>query len=219
MALIKKKRYLKKLDSKNISLINASLGVKKSIRNKQMDEYLYGFDNTSLSIYNTDKVLFLLKRSLKFISELSKDKENKILLVGSGMETQMFTRYLGSITEQPFLSNRWIKGLLTNWENICLSIKFSKVFKRKLNSKKDDINNVFSSIYRLDRIPSAIFILDINKDFDAILEAKRLSIPTIAIIENNIKIPEYIDYPILCNQNSPLSLFFVISLIRQTMKG
>jgi small subunit ribosomal protein S2 len=218
---IKKKISLGNLQNKYLFLFNTYLGSKESYRNEKMDEYILGFDNLSTSVLNIDKTRYLLKRALKFLKIISKNSNKQILFVGTGTQTKKITEFLGKVTYQPYIHHRWLKGFLTNWENISPLIKCYKLFlkKLKLSGKKEfQLKQNFQGISKLKELPSALFILDINSNYDAILEAEKLSIPIIAIVDNNTKYVEKIDYPIICNKNSPLSLFFIISLVIQQLK-
>lgn len=222
MALLNKtKRFSKdNLSLEHLLLFKNHLGSRFSFRNKNIDEYIFGVDSLSNTIFNVEKTLVLLRRALNFIS-LINDKNNNILFVGTGLKVSKLTKYLGESTNQPYVNTRWVKGLLTNWESISSSVKFYNLFQKRLNlSKKasQKLTQTFEGIRSLNSLPAAVFVIDLESDFEVVSEAKKLNIPVIAIVDNNSKIINKIDYPILSNTGSILPLFLVISLVIETLK-
>ena len=141
-------------------------------------------------------------------------KTCSILFVGTRSDISGLTQNIGKKTSNPYVHIRWIRGLITNWENISTSIKFFKLYQNKLKlSKKrsSKLKNTFEGLQNLKKLPDAIFLIDPLFDNDVIHEAKRLNIPLIGIVDNNLK-TDLIDYPIIGNTNSILSLLFFTQL-------
>ena len=222
MAILKAKKKVNKnnLALEHLLLFKNHLGSRFSFRNKNVDEYIFGVDSLSNTIFNVEKTLVLLRRALTFISLIK--KENKqILFVGTGLKARKLTKYVGESTNQPYVNTRWVKGLLTNWESISSSVKFYNLFLKRLNlSKKagQKLTQTFEGLSSLKELPAVIFVIDLDYDFEVVAEANKLNIPVIAIIDNNSKIINKIDYPILSNTGSVLPLFLVISLVIETFK-
>ena len=179
-----------------------------------MDEYLVGFDNSNDTIFNLEVVINMIRRSISFMKLVLSKKQN-ILIVGTGFKFKPLTKFLAKSLNQPYVAGRWPKGLLTNWENLSPSIKLYNLYLKKLtlsNKQKINLETCFSGLQSMKALPSAIFILDLNSNKDAVDEARRLNIPIIAIIENNFKYINYIDYPITVNGTSILTVSLLCSL-------
>ena len=222
MSLLKNTKNVSKnnLTLEHLFLFKNHLGSRSSFRNRNTDEYIFGQDNLSNTIFNIEKMLILLRRALNFISNIK--KENKqILFVGTGSKSRKLTKFAGNSTNQPYVQTRWVKGLLTNWENISSSVKFYNLFLKRLDlSKKAEqkLKQTFDGIQSLNELPAAVFVIDLDYDFEVVAEAQKLNIPVIAIIDNNSKIIKKIDYPILSNTGSVLPLFLIISLVIDILK-
>lgn len=222
MAIIKTKNNLTKenLSLKHLLLFKNHLGSRLSFRNPAIDEYIFGADFTSNTIFNIEKTLPLLKRALNFLSLVNKEKK-QILFVGTNPKIRKLTKLVGKTTNQPFSNIRWVKGLLTNWESISSSVKFYKLFLKRLDlTKKSEqkLKQTYEGLSFLKGLPAAIFIIDLEHDFEVVIEAKKLNIPIIAIVDNNRKNIDYIDYPIFSNTGSILPLYLIISLVIETLK-
>jgi small subunit ribosomal protein S2 len=177
-------------------------------------------DPTKSSIYNLDKTIVLLKRALNFLVQLKKQK-GLLLVISTSLKSQRLVKYIGESTSSPYIQRRWIKGLLTNWENISSSIKFLNIFFKKLHltkKRESKLVQTYGGLRNLSRLPDAVLFLDLDSNKEALNEAKRLNIPVIAIVDNHYKHIELIDYPILSNTGTTLPLFLIVSLIIETLK-
>ena len=200
---------------------NSHIGATLSKRNPKLDEYLLGFDINNDTFFNLEKMIIILRRVLSFLKCVSNNK-GQILFVGTNSKTQVLTKTLGQTLNQPYVSGRWVKGLLTNWENISSSIKLYDLFLKKLSlskKKKSNLESSLGGLKILKALPAAIVILDLKSDQEVVKEASRLGIPVIALLDNTNSINiDQIDFPIIINTSSHLSIFFISSLIIQTLK-
>ena len=223
MAILKSRKKINKnnIALEHLLLFKNHLGSRFSFRNNLMDEYTFGVDSTSNTIFNIEKTLVLLKRALNFLSSIK--KENKqILFVGTGLKVRKLTKFVGKSINEPYVNMRWVKGLLTNWESLSSSIKFYDLFLKRLDltSKSEQkLKQTFQGLRSLKELPSVIFIIDLENDFEVVSEAKKLNIPIVAIIDNNSKFINQIDYPILSNTGSILPFYLIISLVIETLKN
>jgi small subunit ribosomal protein S2 len=184
-----------------------------------MDEYIYGLNSTNNTIFNPESSLFLLRRTLNFI-KLLKKSDSQILIVGTKPEFSKIVKYVGERISQPYIDKYWQKGLLTNWEYLSSSVRFYKLFLNKLDlngKRKQKIYENFNGLRLMKTLPSAIILIDITKDLEVINEAKRLNIPIIAIVDSNQPV-DLIDYPLLANSESLISVFFLIRLITLSLQ-
>ena len=213
------KNVKKKISNSNITIeyltnFKTHLGTKISIRKPDVDEYAYGLNSSKNIILNSEISLVLLKRTLNFLRVLER-KNQQILFVGTENEYSKIIKYIGENANQPYVYSRWIKGVLTNWESISPSIKFFNLFDRKLSKSKKQKQKVYKNFHGLrfmKRLPAAIFLINLNTDSEIINEAKKLNIPIIAIVDTNQPINS-VDYPLLGNSESLLSILFYSFLV------
>ena len=219
------KSFSKKNFSKNQITFNhlfsqkSHLGTTLKKRDPKMDEFLIGFNNSNDTIFNLELVISMIRRSFSFMKLLLLKKKH-ILIVGTGFKFRPLTKFLAQSLHQPYVAGRWPKGLLTNWENLSPSIKLYGLYLKKLllsNKQKINLETCFSGLQVMKSLPSAIFILDLSSNQDVIDEARRLNIPIIAIIENNSKYINYIDYPIPVNGASVLTVSLLCSLANHAL--
>jgi small subunit ribosomal protein S2 len=195
------------------------IGNKLRFSNSESYDYIFRINYIGNTIFNIDKSLVLLKRALIFIKQIKKNKGN-ILFVSTRYDLRKVIKEIGTKTESPYINYRWSKGLLTNWENINISIKFYNLFLKNLDmgtKKRLKMENTFLGITSMTCLPDAIFIFDLNTDLEAFKEAKALNIPIISLVDTNISIRN-IDYPILANTESILSIIFFANLIIASLK-
>jgi small subunit ribosomal protein S2 len=197
----------------------ALVGNKIRFTNPQSYEYIFGLNFNKNTIFNINKSLVLLRRALNLIQKIKENKGN-ILFVGTRFDTRKIVENIAIKTSSPYINYKWPNGLLTNWENNTTSLKFYHLFLKKLKMRKKGHNkmkNTFSGLTSMNKLPDAIFIMDLNTDFDAFKEAKALNIPIIALIDSNIP-ARMIDYPIPANSDSILSIIFFANLIISSIK-
>ena len=211
MSILTKKITKSNSNSDYLFSFKTHLGSRSPFRNRELDEYVFGFDTLSTTIFNLDKTLICLKRALNFLAIL-KQTNKPILFVGTSLKARKITRYVAKATDQPYVDRRWVKGSLTNWETISSSIKFYNLFLKKLNLTKkasSSLKQTYGGLNNLTELPAAIFIIDLETDYLVAEEASKLNIPVISIIDNNSSLIKKVDYPILSNTGSVYPYFLL----------
>jgi small subunit ribosomal protein S2 len=133
----------------------------------------------------------------------------------------------------PYVTERWPGGMLTNFATIRKSVRrmsqidkmfadgtFSNVSKRErlqFSRERAKLDTQFGSIADLTRLPAALFIVDITKEHIAVAEAKRLNIPTFAIVDTNSN-PNLVDYAVPANDDASTSIAYIIELMVNAVK-
>lgn len=196
--------------------------------NPNMKEYILTTKNKT-HIIDVAKTIEKLNEACKFIDSVVTNG-GRILFVCT---KQQFKKYIENVAQElkmPYVTEKWFGGVLTNIitvrkmikhvENVnklidspsfqFLAKKERLVTQRNLDKKKIILDGI-SSMYRL---PDALFIIDIKKEFIAVNEAQRRNIPIVAIVDTNTD-PSLIDYPIPANDDSLKS----IKLITEQLKG
>ncbi len=188
--------------------------------NPKMKEYIYGVRN-NIHIFDLRITVNLLNLALVKIHETI-SKSGKILFVGTKKQCEETVRDLANINNNFFVNKRWLGGTLTNWNTISNSIKRLDEIESFLNdetasnnlSKKElldisrekqklDLN--IGGIRKLNGKPDLLVIFDVLKDRIAVLEAKKLNIPVVGIVDSNAD-PDLIDYIIPGNDDALRSI-------------
>ncbi len=188
--------------------------------NPKMENYIFGVRN-NIHIFDLRITLDLLNTSLVKIHE-TVSKSGKILFVGTKKQCADTVKELAEISNNYFVNKRWLGGTLTNWKTISNSINrlndlentlndpsfINSVSKKELlerSREKDKLQLNLGGIKDLNGKPDLIIILDVIKDKLAVLEAKKLNIPIIGIVDTNAD-PELIDYIIPGNDDAIRSI-------------
>ena len=133
----------------------------------------------------------------------------------------------------PYITERWPGGMLTNFVTIRKAVKkmasidkmkedgtistLSKKERLQLDRKREKLEKDLGSISDMNRLPGAIFIVDIVKEKIALLEAKKLGIPTFAMVDTNSD-PNLVDFPIPSNDDASKSIDIILSCVSETLK-
>jgi small subunit ribosomal protein S2 len=187
----------------------------KTLRwNAKMAPYIYGEKN-KLHIIDLTQTSILLKQAVNIVHEVAK-AGGKILFVSTKKQAGKTIAEEATRCGQPYVNNKWLGGMLTNWQTIKKSLKTlreteeqlenteTKLLKKEklmLSRKKDKIERNLGGIKNMGRYPDLLFVIDTNRESIAIAEAKNLGIPVMAIVDTNSN-PDLIDYPIPGNDDS-----------------
>ncbi len=151
-----------------------------------------------------------------------------VLFVGTKLQAKGTIEQQAIRSKMNYVCERWLGGMLTNFMTIRKSIKrltsidkmevdgtFDKITKKErllLTREKERLRKVFGGIEEMNRLPGALFIVDIKKEHIAVKEAKILGIPVFAIVDTNTD-PEEIDYPIPANDDSYKTIELVTKIL------
>lgn len=189
--------------------------------NPKMASYIYGSRN-KIHIIDLGKSLPLLQDALNFIGKVASNK-GKILFVGTKNAAQDIIQEEAERCKMPYVNRRWLGGMLTNYKTIRQSIKrlkeleamfesgkFGRLTKKEilgLTREKDKLMNSLGGIKNMGGLPDALFIIDVGHEEIAVLEATRLGIPVIGVVDSN-NTPDRITYVIPGNDDSTRAIRF-----------
>lgn len=199
--------------------------------NPKMDDYIFGVRN-NIHIFDLRITLEALNSSLVKIHE-TVSKSGKILFVGTKKQCAESIKELAESSNNFFVNKRWLGGTLTNWKTISNSINrlnelentindpafTNSVSKKELlerSREKDKLHLNLGGIKDLNGKPDLIVIMDVIKDKLAVLEAKKLNIPIVGIVDTNAD-PEMIDYVIPGNDDAIRSINLYKKYFLETM--
>ena len=185
--------------------------------NPKMKEYIFG-ERNGIYIIDLQKTQRMFREAIAFVTNLiAEDKGKTVLFVGTKRQAQDAIREESEKCGQYYVNQRWLGGLLTNFQTVQKSIKrlkdlesmqtdgrYEKMTKKeriKLDRERESLNKNLSGIKAMTRLPDAIFIIDVKKEEIAVAEANRLGIPIVAVVDTNCS-PEGIDYVIPGNDDA-----------------
>src|SRR5690349_20681846 len=177
--------------------------------NPKMKEYIFG-ERNGIYIIDLQKTQRMFREAIGFVTNIiAEDKGRTVLFVGTKRQAQDAIREEAERCGQFYVNQRWLGGLLTNFQTVQKSIKrlkdlesmqtdgrYEKLTKKeriKLDRERESLNKNLSGIKGMSRLPDAIFIIDVKKEEIAVAEANRLGIPIVAVVDTNCS-PEGIDY-------------------------
>jgi small subunit ribosomal protein S2 len=184
--------------------------------NPRMKRFLFGQRN-GVHIIDLDQTLPRFRESLDFLRDIVAGG-GKVLFVGTKRQTQGPIKLEAERANQYFVNNRWLGGMLTNFKTVKKSIdrfktmleilgdeeksaELSKKDLARMNRQVDKYRKSLDGIRGMSRLPQALFIIDVNCESIAVKEARRLSIPIIAVVDSNCD-PMDIDFNIPGNDDS-----------------
>ena len=185
--------------------------------NPKMKEYIFG-ERNGIYIIDLQKTQRMFRDALGFVTNaIAEDRGKTVLFVGTKRQAQDAVREEAERAGQYYVNQRWLGGLLTNFQTVQKSIKrlkeletmqtdgrYEKLTKKeriKLDREREGLNKNLSGIKSMNRLPDIVFIIDVRKEEIAVAEANRLGIPIVAVVDTNCS-PEGIDYVIPGNDDA-----------------
>ncbi|MBI4695448.1 MAG: 30S ribosomal protein S2 [Gammaproteobacteria bacterium] len=181
----------------------------------KMAEYIFG-ERNKIHIINLEKTLPLFNDAMNFMGRLAA-KRGKVLFVGTKRAAQEAVQSEAARCGMPYVNRRWLGGMLTNFKTVKQSIKrlkdlegvinsggLDRVSKREaltLRREYDKLNHGLAGIKDMERLPDALFVIDVGYEHIAIAEAAKLKIPVIAVVDTNSN-PDHVDYVIPGNDDA-----------------
>jgi small subunit ribosomal protein S2 len=183
--------------------------------NPRMKEYIFG-ERNGIYIIDLQKTLKLFKEASKFVTELTASGKT-ILFVGTKRQAQDAVAEEATRAGMPYINQRWLGGLLTNWTTVQKSVKrlqeldematdgrYDLLTKKeviKLERERKHLQANLAGIKSMKRLPDALFIVDSNNEQIAVKEARKLGIPVVAVVDTNCD-PTVVDYVIPGNDDA-----------------
>jgi small subunit ribosomal protein S2 len=183
--------------------------------NPKMKEYIFG-ERNGIYIIDLQKTLKLFKEASKFVTELCAGGKT-ILFVGTKRQAQDAVAEEATRAGMPYINQRWLGGLLTNWITVQKSVKrlqelddmatdgrYELLTKKeviKLERERKHLQANLAGIKSMKRLPDALFIVDSNNEAIAVKEARKLGIPVVAVVDTNCD-PTVVDYVIPGNDDA-----------------
>ena len=194
--------------------------------NPKMKRYIFA-ERAGVHIIDLDQTLTLLDKALNFVRGVA-EAEREILFVGTKKQAQIPIAEQALRSGQPYIAERYIGGILTNFQTILPRIQYFKDLARRveetpeeersgkgwfaLNREYQKLRRNFAGITEMDRLPGAVFVIDPKREELLVKEANRLKIPVVALTDTNCD-PEVVDYVIPGNDDAIRSITLISRLI------
>jgi small subunit ribosomal protein S2 len=219
------------LDIEEMAKAGLHFGHATSKFHPKMTPYVFGVRN-GIHIIDLEKTKEKLKEALKFIQQLV--AENKILLVvGTKFQIKDLVKDFAKECGFPYVTERWLGGTFTNFpvikqrceylkeleqklQNQELMEKYTKKERKEMEKKLQKLETKFGGIKNLERLPDAVFIIDMKKDELAVKEARRKGVKIIAISDTDSD-PTLADYPIPANNDAISSVKYILEKVREAI--
>ncbi|HOJ59389.1 MAG TPA: 30S ribosomal protein S2 [bacterium] len=199
--------------------------------NPKMSKYIFGQRN-GIYIIDLKKTVRLLKEACRFVRDVAA-AGGTVLFVGTKKQAQDTVKEEAKRCGMFYVNNRWLGGMLTNYNTIRKSIQKMKDYEYQLSDESlsqrrnkkermmmskelEKLEKNLTGIREMNGLPSALFVTDTRKDRIAVLEARRLGIPVIAIVDTNCD-PDDIDYVIPGNDDAIRAVRLVTARIADSI--
>ncbi|MCB2203408.1 30S ribosomal protein S2 [bacterium] len=199
--------------------------------NPKMKPYIF-MERNGIHIIDLKKTQEELEKACDAVADVIADGK-RVLFVGTKKQAKDIIRQAAVESGQNYVVERWLGGMLTNFTTIRKSIKrltniekmesdgtFEQITKKErlmLTREKDRLNKILSGIVDMNRLPGALFVVDIKKEHIAVKEARNLGIPVIAIVDTNCD-PDVIDQVIPGNDDSARTIELMIKALVEAME-
>lgn len=220
------------VDIKKLLEAGAHFGHKTSRWHPKMAQYIHSKRGGS-HIIDLTKSVEALNVSLDFIAQkVSEGKQ--VLLVSTKKQAQSMVKELAESTNMPYVTERWLGGMLTNRNTIGgrikylkdlesrmetgqLTAKYSKLEVQRFQEEIDAMNVMYGGVKELQPKPGVMVVLDVVHDDIAVREAKKMGIPIVALVDTNAD-PTDITYPIPCNDDAIRTLQLIVDYLKQAIE-
>jgi small subunit ribosomal protein S2 len=188
--------------------------------------YIYA-EKKGIHIIDLNKTVECLQETALALKNIAKSGK-KIMFVGTKKQAKEIVTECAQKVNMPFVTERWLGGMLTNFNTVRKSVKkmqsiekmladgsFDNITKKErlqLSRDRDKMEKVLGGIAQLGRVPAALFIIDIGHEHIAMAEAKRLGITTFGMVDTNCD-PNKVDFPVPSNDDATKSIAIITNYI------
>lgn len=221
------------VDIKKLLEAGAHFGHKTSRWHPKMAQYIHSKRGGS-HIIDLTKTVTKLEKALDFLAETASEGK-QILLVGTKRQSQDIVKKLAEDVKMPYVTERWLGGMLTNWPTISsrvkrlqdleakmasgeLANKYSKLEVQRFQEEIDAMNTLYGGIKNLAAKPGAVFVFDVVHDHNAVKEARKLGLKLVALVDSNAD-PDVATYAIPCNDDALKTVQLIADYVKQAIEA
>jgi len=221
------------VDIKKLLEAGAHFGHKTSRWHPKMAPYLHS-KRGGTHIIDLTQTVERLETALSFLTETAAAGK-QILLVGTKRQAQDIIKKVAEDTNQPYVTERWLGGMLTNGNTIGgrvkhlkdlegkmasgeLAAKYNKLEVQRFQEEIDELNRLYGGIKEMNSRPGAVFVVDIIDNALAVKEATKMKLPIVAIVDSNAD-PTLVNYPIPANDDAIKSIQLIADYVQQAIEA
>lgn len=216
------------VDIKQLLEAGAHFGHKTERWHPRMAPYIHS-KRGGTHIIDLTKTVAALDDALAFLTKTAEDGK-QILLVGTKRQAQSIIKQLALDTGMPYVTERWLGGMLTNWSTIGervkhlkdlearmasgeLASKYNKLEVQRFQEEITQMNVIYGGVKDMNSRPGAVFVVDIVNDANAVREAAKLKVPIVALVDTNAD-PSLVSYPIPANDDAIKTIQLMADYVR-----
>lgn len=216
------------VDIKQLLEAGAHFGHKTERWHPKMAPYIHSKRGGS-HIIDLTQTVAALDEALAFLTKTAAEGK-QILLVGTKRQAKDIVKKTALETGMPYVTERWLGGMLTNWNTIGgrvkhlqdlenrmasgeLENKYNKLEVQRFQEEIDQLNVMYGGVKELSARPGAVFIVDIINDANAVREARKLSVPIVAMVDTNAD-PSQVTYPIPANDDAIKAIELIVGYVQ-----
>ena len=220
------------VDVKALLEAGAHFGHQTSRWHPKMAPYIHSKRDGS-HIIDLTKTAQALEEALDFLSKTSAAGK-QILLVSTKRQAKDKVREVAEATGMPYVTVRWLGGMLTNQPTISarirhlkdletrmangdLAARYNKLEVQRFAEEIEELNRIYGGIKEMNGRPGAVFVVDVLADTLAVKEAKKLDIPVVGLADSNVD-PSLVDHPIPCNDDAVKTIDLVLDYVKQAIE-
>jgi len=220
-----------KIEYKELLDAGVHLGHMKKKWNPKMSPYIF-MERKGIHVIDLNQTIKCLETSANAMKSIAKSGR-KILFVATKKQARDIVREAAESVNMPHVTERWLGGMMTNFATIRRSVKKMQNIDRMLEDKaltsitkkerltlsreRAKLNKVLGGIANLNRIPAAVFIVDITHEHIAVTESNKLGLRTFALVDTNSN-PNLIDFPIPANDDASKSIRVITNYMVEAIK-
>jgi small subunit ribosomal protein S2 len=207
-------------------------GHERSKKNPKMDSNIFVLRNR-MAIIDLEKTQEALKKAIDFVAQIASKPSQDILFVGTKRQTREIIKKYAEAANMPYVSQRWLGGMLTNFSTVLKSIEKLEDLKSTAENKKamdkmtkkersvhikeiERLEQVLEGTKNLKKPPAALLVAGTYDEKLAIREANRVGIPVVGITDTNAN-PELVDYPIPANDDAIRAIDLVVGTLTKAI--
>lgn len=205
-------------------------GHQKSRWHPKMERYIFGVRN-GVHIIDLEKTQAQLEKALNYVKTLAA-KGQIILFVGTKRQARAIIKEAAEKCEMPYLVERWIGGLLTNFEEVKRRLKkyhnlkeqfasgeiekYTKKEQVTMKKQLEKMDKYLMGLTKLEKMPDAVYIADMRTEKTALAETERTEVPTVAVCDTNTN-PEHVNYAIPANDDAVNSIKMIADMVSEAV--
>lgn len=221
------------VDIKKLLEAGAHFGHKTSRWHPKMAPFIFD-KRGGTHIIDLTKTVERLNIALDFVAQTAASG-TQVLFVGTKKQAQDIVKQLAIDTRMPFVTERWLGGMLTNWNTIGgrvkhlkelearmesgeLANKYSKLEVQRFQEEIDRMNVLYGGIKEMNGRPGVVVIFDVITDANAVREARKVKAPIVALVDTNAD-PSLVTYPVPCNDDAIKTIQLIADYLKAAVEA